>query len=50
MKYTPEQFQLGLMLLEQGKTYKQVRELTGISESTLIRIKRIINQTENKSV
>ena len=36
-KFTPEQLQLGLMLLEQGKTYKQVRELTGISKSTLIR-------------
>lgn len=36
-KYTPEQLQLGMMLLEQGKTYKQIRELTGISKSTLIR-------------
>jgi DNA invertase Pin-like site-specific DNA recombinase len=36
-KFTQEQLQLGLMLLEQGKTYKQVKELTGISKSTLIR-------------
>lgn len=36
-KYTPEQLQLGLMLLEQGKTYKQVKDLTGISKSTLNR-------------
>ena len=36
-KYTPDQLQLGLMLLDQGKTYKQVKELTGISKSTLIR-------------
>lgn len=39
-KFTPEQLQLGLMLLEQGKTYKQVKELTGISKSTLIRALR----------
>ena len=38
-KYTPEQLQLGLMLLEQGKTYKQVQALTNISKSTLIRWK-----------
>ena len=38
-KYTSEQLQLGLMLLEQGKTYKQVKALTGISKSTLIRSK-----------
>ena len=36
-KYTPEQLQLGIMLLEQGKTYKQVKALTGISKRTLIR-------------
>lgn len=39
-KYTPEQIQLGLMLLEQGKTYKQVKALTSISKSTLIRAKK----------
>ena len=39
-KFTQEQLQLGLMLLEHGKTYKQIRELTGISKSTLIRAKR----------
>ena len=36
-KFTPEQLQLGLQLLEQGKTYRQVTALTGISKSTLIR-------------
>lgn len=36
-KYTPEQLQLGLDLLAQGKTYKQVAALTGISKSTMIR-------------
>ena len=40
-KYTPEQLQLGLMLLEQGKSYKQIQELTGISKNTLIRARRI---------
>lgn len=39
-KFTQEQLQLGLMLLEQGKTYKQIRELTGISKSTLSRVRR----------
>ena len=41
-KFTPEQLQLGLMLLEQGKTYKQVKALTGISKSTLNRAKNDI--------
>ena len=39
-KFTSEQLQLGLMLLEQGKTYKQVKDLTGISKSTLLRARR----------
>ena len=39
-KFTPEQLQLGLMLLEQGKRYKQIQALTGISKSTLIRAKQ----------
>jgi uncharacterized protein YerC len=33
--------QLGLMLLEQGKSYKQVKELTGISKSTLNRSRNV---------
>ena len=41
-KFTPEQLQLGLMLLNQGKTYKQVQELTGISKSTLNRARNAI--------
>lgn len=40
-KFTPEQLQLGLMLLEQGKSYKQVKDLTGISKSTLIRARKM---------
>lgn len=40
-KFTPEQLQLGLMLLKQGKTYKQVKDLTGISKSTLNRARNV---------
>ena len=36
---TPEQLQLALSLLEQGKTYRQITAMTGISKSTLIRAK-----------
>ena len=36
-KFTPQQLQLGLSLLEQGKTYSQITAMTGISKSTLIR-------------
>jgi len=39
-KYTPQQLQLGLSLLRQGKTYNQVTAMTGISKSTLIREKK----------
>lgn len=39
-KYTPQQLQLGLSLLEQGKTYSQITAMTGISKSTLVRAKR----------
>ena len=38
-KYTPEQLQLALSLLEQGKTYRQITAMTGISKSTLLRAK-----------
>ena len=36
-KYSPSQLRHALELLEEGRTYKQVEELTGISKSTLIR-------------
>ena len=36
-KYTPQQLRLALDLLEQGRTYRQITEMTGISKSTLIR-------------
>ena len=39
-KFTPEQIQLALSLLEQGKTYRQITTMTGISKSTLIRNKK----------
>ena len=39
-KFTDEQIQLGLALLNQERTYTQVKAMTGISKSTLIRAKR----------
>lgn len=39
-KFTPEQISLELSLLEQGKTYRQITTMTGISKSTLIRAKQ----------
>ena len=39
-KFTPEQIELALSLLDQGKTYRQITTMTGISKSTLIRAKR----------
>ena len=39
-KFTPEQIDLALSLLEQGKTYRQITTMTGISKSTLIRARK----------
>lgn len=39
-KFTAEQISLALSLLEQGKTYRQITSMTGISKSTLIRAKQ----------
>ena len=39
-KFTPEQIELALSLLDQGKTYRQITNMTGISKSTLIRARR----------
>lgn len=36
-KFTEAQLKLGLSLLDQGNTYRQVTAMTGISKSTLIR-------------
>ena len=41
-KYHRDQINLALELLSQGKTYKQVESMTGISKSTIIRAKRRI--------
>ena len=38
-KFMPEQIDLALSLLAQGKTYRQITIMTGISKSTLIRAK-----------
>ena len=40
-KFTQEQLDLGLSLLAQGHTYRQVTSMTGISKSTLIRQRRM---------
>ena len=40
-KYTPEQIALALSLLEQGRTYRQITAMTGISKSTLIRSRQL---------
>ena len=39
-KFSPEQISLALDLLDQGKTYRQITSMTGISKSTLIRARR----------
>ena len=39
-KFTPEQISLALSLLDQGKTYRQITAMTGISKSTVIRARR----------
>ena len=39
-KFTQEQLRHGLDLLDQGKSYKRIAELLGISKSTLIRARR----------
>ena len=45
-KFTPEQISLALALLKQGKTYRQITAMTGISKSTLIRAKRAIHKKQ----
>ena len=47
-KFTPEQIRLALDLLEQGKTYRQITAMTGISKSTLIRAKRYLEEKTNR--
>ena len=47
-KYTPQQLRLALNLLEQGNTYRQIKDMTGISKSTLIRAKQNTKKDVNK--
>lgn len=44
-KFTQEQIELALSPLEQGKTYRQITQMTGISKSTLNRERRRIAKT-----
>jgi len=46
-KYSAEQIEHALYLLDMGKSYKQIHGLTGISKSTLIRAKRKVNENDN---
>ena len=39
-KYTATQIRHAMELLDSGKSYKQVEDMTGISKSTLIRARR----------
>ena len=39
-KFTQEQIELALGLLKDGKTYREVERMTGISKSTMVREKR----------
>ena len=43
-KFKPEQIDLALSLLAQGKTYRQITTMTGISKSTLNRAKNAFMQ------
>ena len=43
-KFTQAQLQLGLLLLNQGNSYKQITAMTGISKSTLIRYRHNTSQ------
>lgn len=45
-KFHREQINLALSLLNEGKSYTRVCEMTGISKSTIIRAKKIIFDTE----
>lgn len=39
-KFTQEQIELALGLLKDGKTYREVERMTGISKSTMVRNKQ----------
>ena len=42
-KFTQEQIGLALGLLRDGKTYREVERMTGISKSTMVRREKYIN-------
>lgn len=48
-KYTPQQLYLAMDLLNQGRTYRQITQMTGISKSTLIRERRARESANKKS-
>lgn len=42
-KFTQEQIELALELLKDGKTYREVERMTGVSKSTMVRREKYIN-------
>lgn len=48
-KYLPSQIDHALELLQGGKTFRQVENMTGISKSTLVRAKRLSADHQNIS-
>ena len=47
-KFTQEQIELALSLLEQGKTYRQITQMTGISKSTVIRNSQSVRYNQKR--
>lgn len=47
-KFTQEQIELALSLLEQGKTYRQITQMTGISKSTVIRNRQSVRYNQKR--
>jgi DNA invertase Pin-like site-specific DNA recombinase len=43
-KFTQEQIGLALGLLKDGKTYREVERMTGVSKSTMVRARKIYNK------
>lgn len=47
-KFTQEQIELALSLLEQGRTYRQITQMTGISKSTVIRNRQSVRYNQKR--
>lgn len=47
-KFTQEQIELALSLLEQGKTYRQITQMTGISKSTVTRNRQSVRYNQKR--